>query len=205
MFKISLLTYKTRHKKQPVYLHSVLAASLPSRSPRSIKGISLSVPRVKTNTGKSCSLLCLFETVCRCLFVQPFQLLPSRNISRHISLTWSFPLRHGHTWRPVDAKELFYRFAVEHWFGCRITEPGFPGNISAVEIWLIDWMVMMRLPLLSVQSDHICVQRWKTYSRHVHPRLSLYHSPRLCTTWQDDTSLKFRLFLNCCVPCIMLF
>ena len=51
LFKISLLTYKTIHEKQPVYLHSMLAASLPSHSLRSNKGISLSVPRVKTNSG----------------------------------------------------------------------------------------------------------------------------------------------------------
>ena len=37
--------------KQPVYLQSMLAPSLPSHSLRSSKGISLSVPRVKTNTN----------------------------------------------------------------------------------------------------------------------------------------------------------
>ena len=58
-FKICLLTYKTLSEKQPVYLHSLLAAPLPSHSLRSNKGITLSVPRVKTNAGKrsfsSCS------------------------------------------------------------------------------------------------------------------------------------------------------
>ena len=51
LLKITLLTYKMLHEKQPVYLHSMLAPSLPSRSLRSSKGISLSAPRVKTNTG----------------------------------------------------------------------------------------------------------------------------------------------------------
>ena len=51
LFKISLLTYKTLCEKQPVYLHSMLAASLPSCSLRSNNDNSLSVPRVKTNTG----------------------------------------------------------------------------------------------------------------------------------------------------------
>ena len=51
VFKISLLTYKTIHEKQSVYLHSMLAALLPSHSLRSNKGISLSVPIVKTNSG----------------------------------------------------------------------------------------------------------------------------------------------------------
>ena len=48
MCKIIVLTYKTIHEKQTVYLHPMLAASLPSHSLRSNKGISLSVPRVQT-------------------------------------------------------------------------------------------------------------------------------------------------------------
>ena len=36
LFKINLLTYKTLREKQPVYLHSMLATSIPSRSLRSI-------------------------------------------------------------------------------------------------------------------------------------------------------------------------
>ena len=51
LFKINLLTYKTLREKQPVYLHSMLAASIPSRSLRSNNDNSLSVPRVKNNTG----------------------------------------------------------------------------------------------------------------------------------------------------------
>ena len=50
LFKINLLTYKTLREKRPVYLHSMLAASLPSRSLRSNNDNSLSVSRVKTNT-----------------------------------------------------------------------------------------------------------------------------------------------------------
>ena len=51
LFKINLLTYQTMREKQPVYLHSMLAASIPSRSLKSNNDTSLSVPRVKTNTG----------------------------------------------------------------------------------------------------------------------------------------------------------
>ena len=36
-------------------------------------------------------------------------------------------------------KNCFLDFAVEHWFGCRATEPGFAGDIGAIEVWLIDW------------------------------------------------------------------
>ena len=50
LFKINLLTCKTLRGKQPVYLHSMLAASIPSCSLRSNNDNSLSVPRVKTNT-----------------------------------------------------------------------------------------------------------------------------------------------------------
>ena len=47
-FKICLLTYKALHEEQPVYLRSSIATSLPSRSLRSI---TLSVPRIRTIIG----------------------------------------------------------------------------------------------------------------------------------------------------------
>ena len=60
LFKINLVTYKTLREKEPVYHHSMLVASIPSRSLRSNNDNSLSVPRVKTNTGArafhSCAL-----------------------------------------------------------------------------------------------------------------------------------------------------
>ena len=60
LFKINLLTCKTLRENQLVYLHSMLAASLPSHSLRSNNDNRLSVPRVKTNTSArafhSCAL-----------------------------------------------------------------------------------------------------------------------------------------------------
>ena len=50
-FKICSLTYKALHEEQPVYLCSLIAISLPSRSLRSNRGITLLVPRIRTNTG----------------------------------------------------------------------------------------------------------------------------------------------------------
>ena len=64
----------------------------------------------------------LFGTTCRCLSVQPVQLLPSRNIWRHISLLWPFPHRYRHSPWPVDVTELFPRLCcwiliwlLRHW------------------------------------------------------------------------------------------
>ena len=54
----------------------------------------------------------LFGTIFSCLSIQPFQLLPLRNIWRHIPLSWPFPHRHGHAWWPVDITQLF------PWFCC---------------------------------------------------------------------------------------
>ena len=31
----------------------------------------------------------------------------------------------------------FIDFVIEHWFSCRTTEPGFAGDIDAIEIWLL--------------------------------------------------------------------
>ena len=81
-----LLTYKMLHEKQSVYLHSMLVASLPFCSLTSDKGISLSVPRVEINIdARAFHSYAPSLGTSRCRFVQPFQLLPSRNISRHTS------------------------------------------------------------------------------------------------------------------------
>ena len=98
----------TLREKQPVYIHSMLAASLPSHSLRSNNDNSLSVPRVKTTQAQKLFTLVPRPsgTTCRCLSVQPVQLLPSRHIWRHISLTWPFSHRHRHAWWPVDITEL---------------------------------------------------------------------------------------------------
>ena len=37
-------------------------------------------------------------------------------------------------------QNYFLDFAVEHWFGCRTIEPGYAGDIGAIEVWLIDWL-----------------------------------------------------------------
>ena len=74
LLKINLLTYKTLREKQPVYLDSMFAASLPSRSPILNKGIGLSVSRVNTNIDARAFTLVLrlFGTSLSCLSVQPF-------------------------------------------------------------------------------------------------------------------------------------
>ena len=41
-------------------------------------------------------------------------------------------------------------FAVQHRFGCRGTEPGYAGNIDAVEIWLLDWKIQ-KYPILTFE------------------------------------------------------
>ena len=46
-------------------------------------------------------------------------------------------------------RNYFLDFAVEHWLGCRATEPGFAGDIGAIEVWLMTYSVSV--PFL----DHI--------------------------------------------------
>ena len=85
----------------------------------------------------------LFGTTCRCLSVQPVQLLPLRNIWRRISLTWLFPHRYRHSPWPVDVTELFSRFCCwtliwlsRHWAWLH---PGYWRYRSLID-WLIDWL-----------------------------------------------------------------
>ena len=48
-------------------------------------------------------------------------------------------------------RNCFLDFAVEHWFGCRATEPGFTGVIGAIEVWLIDSFIHSLLVLTTSQ------------------------------------------------------
>ena len=117
LFKISLLTYKAIHEKQPVYLHATLATSLPSRSLRSNKGISLSVPRVKPI--QSISLLRTFSleqpaTVC------PFSHFSCclQETSEDTSVWPSFsPIVISTLDGPLMLRKCLIDIAVEHRFG----------------------------------------------------------------------------------------
>ena len=55
---------------------------------------------------------------------QPFQLLPSRNIWRHISLTCPSPVDTVTPHGLLMLRNSFLNFTIEHWFGCRTTSPG---------------------------------------------------------------------------------
>ena len=85
----------------------------------------------------------LLGTTSHCLSVQPYQLLRSRNIWRHI-FDWLglSPLGIGTPDSPLIPWNCFINFAIEHWFGCCDTEPGLVGDIGAIEIWLIDWKII---------------------------------------------------------------
>ena len=48
----------SHHEEQPVYLHSLIATSLPSCSLRSNRGITRSIPRIRTNTGAKAFTSC---------------------------------------------------------------------------------------------------------------------------------------------------
>ena len=132
LFKVSLLTYKTLHEKHPAYLHSIFAAWLPSCSLTSKELVCQSLGSRPTQVQDHLTLVpLLFRTTSRYLSVQPFQSLPLRHISRHISLTWPFPNRHQHTRWPVDVMELFL------WFSCwtlirLLRATGFGGDIGAI-------------------------------------------------------------------------
>ena len=112
LFKINMLTYKTLCENSlfifiPCWLHRflpvhwdqtmiIVCQSLGSR-PILVLELFILVP-------------CLFGTTCHCLPIQSVQLLPTRNIWRHISLIWLFPYRYRHSPWPVNVTELFPQF-----------------------------------------------------------------------------------------------
>ena len=136
-FKICLLTYRALHEEQPVYLRSLIATSLPSRSLRSSKGITLSLGSGPTLAqGPSALAPLLFGTTFHHLSVQPPRLPPSEDVSKHTFSTWPPP-------SPVDTGvpncllmlwNVFNDFAFEHRSACCATEPGYAGDIGAIEI-----------------------------------------------------------------------
>ena len=77
-------------------------------------------------------------------FVLFIQLLPLRNIWRHISLTWPFPIDTVIPHGLLMLRNCFLNFAVKHWFVCHATEPSFTEDNGAIEVWLIDWFIEMR-------------------------------------------------------------
>ena len=106
-FKICLLTYKTLHEEQPIYLRSLIATSLPTRSLGSNRRITLSIPRIKTNTGARAFSSCapslwnnLPLSVRSATSVATFR----RRLKTYLS-TWSSPRRHRCAQRPVDVTE----------------------------------------------------------------------------------------------------
>ena len=94
-------------------------------------------------------LPCLLGTTFRCLPVQPFRLLPSSNIWRHISLIWPFPHRLQHARWPVDVTELFLQFLL-----LNADSAVAPLSLASLKIlvlqkfdWLIDYRYHHLIPL----------------------------------------------------------
>ena len=144
LFKINLLTYKTLREKQPVYLRPMFATSIQSRLLRSNDDNSLSVVRVKTNTGARAFHSCLFGTTCWCLskFLHSHFSCYLQETSEDTSLWLNFSLIDTGTSNGLlMLRNCFFDFAIEHWFDCRTTEPGFARDIGAIEFSLIDWLI----------------------------------------------------------------
>ena len=76
------------------------------------------------------SLVSSLGTTCRCLSVQPFQLLPLRIIPPP-------PIDTSILDELLMLRHCFFDFVVEHRFGCRTTEPGYAGGIGTIEMCLI--------------------------------------------------------------------
>ena len=149
-------------KKQPVYLHSMLAPSLSLPSP--ITEIKQRYKYVASQghdqyRRKSFSLLCpvsLEQPAAVCPFSHFICYLQETSQGTSLWLGLS----------PIDTRTLdsslmprncFTDFAVEHRFGCGTTEPGFIGDIGVREIWLIDWKLLATIDLCGRAFFEICV------------------------------------------------
>ena len=137
-FKICLLTYEAFHEEQPVYLHSLIAISLPSLSLRSNRGITLSVPRIKTNTSAKAFSSCapslwnnLPLSVHSATSVATFR----RRLKTYLfNLAFPPPVVTSVPNSLLMLQNSFNKFVFEHRSGCCTTEPGYTRDIGVVEI-----------------------------------------------------------------------
>ena len=134
-FKICLLTYKAPHEEQPVYLRSLIAISLPSRSLRSNRGITLSIPRINTNTSARAFSLCtpslwnnLPLSVRSATSVATFR----RRLKTYLFNLAFLPVDTGVPTCLVMLGKDFNDFAFEYRSGCCASEPGYAGDIGAI-------------------------------------------------------------------------
>ena len=78
------------------------------------------------------------------------------------------PLDTGTPDSPLMPWSCFFDFAIEHWFGCRTTEPDFAGDIAAVEIWLIDWLIDWLTEVWRPSVWHAYVEQLVTHLFYAH-------------------------------------
>ena len=158
-FKICLLTYKALQEEQPVYLRSLIAISLPSRSLRSEKSLCPSLgSRPTLAQGPSAHVPLLFGTTFHYLSVSHLQKM-SQNIPFRLGL---FPVDTGVPYCLLLRND-FNDFAFEHQSGCCATEPGYAGDIGAIEIWLIDWSI--DFPRSEVWDPHLWLVKPDSFCR----------------------------------------
>ena len=114
-FKICLLTYKALHEEEPNYLRSLIAVSLPSCLLRSNRGITLSIPRIETNTGARAFSSCapslsnnLSPSVRSATSVATFR----RCLKTYLFDLAFPPCRHRCALLPVDVTERLQRLPI---------------------------------------------------------------------------------------------
>ena len=157
----------------------MLALLVLSRSLRSNNDNSLSVPRVKTNRAFHS---CLFGTTSRCLSIQPIQLMPLRDIWRHIPWTWPFPNRYRHAPWPIDVTEWFPQFCC--WTTIRLLRHW---DWLSWGYWcyrsLIDMYVQIFTSCKSVQATLNCTVRQSLKFRFI----KYMHDSCTLVKWWDQT------------------
>ena len=131
----------------------MLATLLPSRLLRSNKGIPLLLPRVKINTHVNGFYICVL--------LEQRPTIPLSHFSYYLQET----SEDTSLWlgiSPLDTStpdsllipwNCFIDFAIEDWFGCCTTEPGFAEDIGAIEIRFNQSINQTSIPPISPASQ----------------------------------------------------
>ena len=67
---------------------------------------------------------------------------------------------------PLKLWNCFIDFAIEHWFGCQATEPGYTRDMDAVEMWLIDWYSEFVIAIYDLDTEGLVVQHSHPLTKH---------------------------------------
>ena len=159
--------------------------------------------------GPSAHVPLLFGTTLRYLSFQPPRLPPSEDASKHTFSTWPPPVDIGVPNGLFMLRNSLSDFVFEHRYGCCATEPGYAGDIAAIEFdWLIDFQDFVNIGRPTKIHPFTKLELWFMLTRDDHDRavvvgVKVFHYCTGLTRFKSWNSFKFMQFRNSTKSCTL--